>query len=54
MTSESDNACYFYNKMDNNGVRLISHHYELESERHVDSKSDPIHSAFIRLAGEVI
>jgi hypothetical protein len=53
-TSESDNACYFYNRTDSKGIRFISHHYELESERHVDSEIDPISSAFIRLEDDGI
>jgi aromatic ring hydroxylase len=53
-TSESDNACYFYNRTDSKGIRFISHHYDLESERHVDSEIDPISSAFIRLEDDGI
>jgi len=51
-TDLSDNACYFYDRTDTKGIRMVSHHYEPESEQHVGVDGDPISSAILRLTSE--
>ena len=34
------NACYFYNRIENNNVRFISYHFEPEPEIHEDTFQD--------------